>query len=272
MARRVQVWLLGALALSHTGCYLHHTADEEELEFAVPGADASVPSPGDPGALPTVSDAGVAAVDAAVDCQTLPDIVQQVLCTARQSAPPGTTPGNTGVSIEDLLGGLLGGGRGRDAGMVGTGVGGQITIEDILGGLLDGGRNGNRDAGAGGLGDLLGGASCRNPTDPFARLLCGLTGAGGAGRDGGAPLGADPIGSLLDGLTELQCRSATQGLTQLFCFFRELSTRAARRDGGVPRVDAGAQPGANDASVDAATPDTTDAATLEDAALDPLLL
>lgn len=69
-----------------------------------------------------------------------------------------------GGGLEDVLGGLLGGGQGG-----GQGAGG---LGDLLGGLLGGAQGGGQasaQAGGGGLGDLLG----------------GLLGGGGSGTSGG---------------------------------------------------------------------------------------
>lgn len=255
MARRLKVWLLGALALPLASCYRHHSADEDfDLgPFADGGALPTDETP-PVGANPNGNEAGAARADAAVDCRAQTDLFTQLLCTAAQ-------PGGSGNGLDDLLGGLLGNTR-RDAGAGGSGNNGQITIEDILEGLLNGG---GRDAGSSGLGGLLGAGNCRNPTDVFAQILCGLTETGGS-RD--AAVSRDPIGSLLDALSEAQCRQATQGLTQIFCLLRDLTSGAGRRDGGTtgPRRDAGARDAgaqdagrASDASADASVePDASE--------------
>ena len=60
---------------------------------------------------------------------------------------PGSSGAQGGLGLDDLLGGLLGGGRGESAGGGGR--------EDLLGGLLGGGSSSARSRGGAGVGGLL---------------------------------------------------------------------------------------------------------------------
>ncbi len=92
----------------------------------------------------------------------------------------GTLQADAGGGLGDILGGLLGGGRGPTGSgrTMQTGGGG---LDDILGGLLGGGRAAAPSGGAGGMGDLLKGG--------LGGLLAG--GAAGSILSGG-------LGSLLE--------------------------------------------------------------------------
>lgn len=224
MARRLQVGWLGAAALSLSGCFQYHNAEEELLELppAMTTDDAGVAAP------PVApSDAGVtpapAPTDAATNnpltalCAALTDPVQQLLCRAGLQ---GGMTGGTG-NVGDLLGDLLGGVR-RDAG---ANTPGQPSLEDVLEDLLrprDGGTMMRPPMQPGSL-------NCTNPADAFTRILCN------ARRDGGTAQqpAADPLTAIFEALSDVDCDGASeeQGLTQLVCFLRDL-TRGTARDGG----------------------------------------
>lgn len=223
MARRLQVGWLGAAALSLSGCFQYHNAEEELLELPplTTTEDGGVAQPVAP------SDAGVdpapGPTDAATSnpltalCAALTDPVQQLLC---RGALQGGTNGGTG-NAGDLLGDLLGGRR-RDGG---TTTPGQPSLEDVLDDLLrprDGGTAMRPPMQTGSL-------NCTNPADAFTRILCN------ARRDGGAPQqpATDPLTAIFEALSEVDCDGATaeQGLTQFVCFLRDL-TRGTARDGG----------------------------------------
>jgi hypothetical protein len=239
--------LLGlGLSASLSGCFGHHTADEEVL---VAQPNISV----DGG----VSDGGAKKDGATTgdDCANQTDIFASLLCGLG-----GGTSGTGG--IEDLIGGLLGGGMtgqncakltdpaaqllcqvtgsggGGIEGLIGdllggvlgggdAGVNGVITdvLVDVIGGVIDdliaqllGG--GNRDAGAGGfLGGLLGG---------------GTTGrdAGRGGFFGGGQAGNKSLELFR---SNEQCSSVTADdlLTRLVCARQALETlRPAASDIG----------------------------------------
>lgn len=105
-----------------------------------------------------------------------------------ENVQPGSTAGaEPGGGLDDLLGGLLGGG-----GSGGSGGGG---LDDLLGGLLGGGGgdSGRGQSGGGGLGDILGGLlggggdddnKSRGGGGGLDDLLGGILGGGGSGQTG----------------------------------------------------------------------------------------
>lgn len=220
MSGRRAVGLLGAAALCLAGCFQSHEVNEQGQDYRPDDAlgigdpmpnvpEAAVPAPGDAG-VPEARDAAPPSTPMPGGCAAISDPVQQLLCWAAQSdARDGGS-----VNPQDVLDGLLGGRR--DAG-------GQASLDDLLDDLVGGTQ---RDAGTSGVGGLSGRLDCRNPTDQFTRLLCGLS----AGtRDGGR---VDLAEALRDALSEAECGGAAQGITLLFCFLRELTEGVARRDGG----------------------------------------
>ncbi|MEY4513899.1 MAG: hypothetical protein RLZZ450_6021 [Pseudomonadota bacterium] len=207
MARRLGTWLLGSATLSlsalssFSGCYQHHTADEDALAIDFPAGsyDAGQVAP-DTGTRP---DAGVAKPDAG-SCGA-PGTIQSFLCSLTGGgAAPTTGTGATGTpSIADILNGTqdpsaFGDLLGALTGMGSTGSG---SLADLLAGLgipSTGGRTPAvpttpttpttaRDAGTG---PRLGGftaptaADCANPTNALTQAVCQMQ-QGGTRRDAG---------------------------------------------------------------------------------------
>src|SRR4051812_23346236 len=106
MARRVgSSWVTACVAVSTvallgtSGCYEHHTADEELLDIPFP--DEAYPA-----------DSGVRATDAGGSKCTGTDPFALFLCNLTQPPATGTGTGTAQPSITDLLGLLGGGGTG----------------------------------------------------------------------------------------------------------------------------------------------------------------
>jgi len=215
MARRLGTWLLGSAALSLgalsslSGCYSHHTADEDKLDIDFPDGsyDAGVVVVTDAG--PVKSDAG--------NCGA-PGTIQSFLC-GLMGGTGGTTPatgtGGTGTpSIADILNGTQDPAAFGDllGALTGMGTTGGSSLTDLLAGLgipTTGGRAptmpttpttrpttpttpGARDAGAGRLGGFTTptAADCANPTSQLTQLICSMQ--QGGRRDAGTPRPTTP--------------------------------------------------------------------------------
>lgn len=186
MARRVETWLVGSagwlVASALTGCYTHHTADEELINLPFP-ADAHGDA-GDAGGAAHAADAA-AARDAGT-C-TGANAIETFICglspqTGGTTGTTGTTGTPGGINLTDLIT-LFGGGTGTNTGT--TGTAGQPSIADII--ALFGGGTGTtpgagttpvrRDAGVGmtrpgGQTTMPTAAECAAATDQFTKFLC----------------------------------------------------------------------------------------------------
>ncbi len=155
MMGKVGRWLLGGAACALSGCYMHHTADEELL--GVPDEDAGpLADAGDGGSGAARGDAGSACAGT--------DIFSQLTCAFLP-----TDAGSGQPNINDIINAFGG------LGALGNLFGGA-------GGPVDAGR------GAG----MPNAAQCQNATDAFTQFLCGLQATGGMNQSprpdaGGAP-------------------------------------------------------------------------------------
>jgi hypothetical protein len=157
MARRVGTLLVGSAVLalcgSLSGCYAHHTADEELVDIPFPAAYD------DDDAGTVVSDGG-----AAKPRCTGADALANFLCNLTSPAPTAQTPA-AAPDLTDLI---------TAAGSLGD-----------LAGLFGGGATGNTGNAANPFADLLaglgipasamGGTGTTTPTNPFMRPDAGTT-------------------------------------------------------------------------------------------------
>lgn len=217
--------LVGAVVAGLTGCYAHHTADEELVESNVYSADAGANK--DAGS----SDGGVADAGAADPCGAIAetDVLGQILCDFTSGGATGNlgTPSSSqckDVNPDDFataalcaVGSLTGSGNNAQAG--GLDIGTLLTLANLLGGGTQGtGSNANPLGGLlGALGGTQGSTGTPGNQQDLGNLLGLLGTLGGQAGTGTSATGSNAnqpnIGALLNLLGGLntQAGTGTQG-------------------------------------------------------------
>jgi hypothetical protein len=218
MARRHGTWLLGSAALSlgalssFSGCYQHHTADEDALTIDFPAGSYDAGATADSGS--SAGDGSAATPDAG-NCGA-PGTIQSFLCGLTGGGGMQTGTGGTGTpSITDLLNGTQDPSAFGDliGALTGMGTTGGTSLDDLLAGL--------------GI-PSTGGRTPTVPTVPGNTNNNPMTNRPTTGRDAGT----NPRLGGFTTPTAADCANPSSSqLTQIVCQMQQ----GSRRDAGIAR-------------------------------------